>query len=273
MPSELNVISTKINEPIKVINDEEADLALKLAFQLYTYADFEKVANRVDFALKCFEKANDFVKAYNVFKHKNKQLELLKAKNKIKLEETENPSDEPTVDPSDEPTTDPSDEPTTDPSDEPTTDPSDEPTVDPSDEPNTEPDEPTTDPSDEPNTEPDEPEEEPVLPPFNPINTRYRITVLDKNSEPVINAKVTMNYSDGGSNYPSETRDVNQYGTVLFIIPYEEYYDLTFTIDAEGFYQEIIIAKEDVYDYDVELRYTGLLDDNVTGDLNINTQK
>ena len=70
MPSELNVISTKINEPIEVIINEEVDLALKVALQLYTYADFEKIVNRVDFALKCFERANDFVKAYKTFKKK-----------------------------------------------------------------------------------------------------------------------------------------------------------------------------------------------------------
>ena len=70
MPSELNVISTKINEPIEVIINEEADLALKVALQLYTYADFEKITNKVDYALKCFERANDFVKAYKTFKKK-----------------------------------------------------------------------------------------------------------------------------------------------------------------------------------------------------------
>jgi hypothetical protein len=98
MPSELNVISTKINEtvevkideqvevkinePVEVKNDEESDLALKVALQLYTYTDFGKITNRVDFALKCFERANDFVKAYNIFKDKDKKLKLLKSKGK-----------------------------------------------------------------------------------------------------------------------------------------------------------------------------------------------
>ena len=30
----------------------------------------KKIVNRVDFALKCFERANDFVKAYKTFKKK-----------------------------------------------------------------------------------------------------------------------------------------------------------------------------------------------------------
>lgn len=67
MPSELNVISTKITEPVEVMINDNADLTLKIALQLYTYADFEKIVNRVDFALKCFDRANDFVKAYRAF--------------------------------------------------------------------------------------------------------------------------------------------------------------------------------------------------------------
>ena len=84
MPSELNVISTKINEPVEVIINEEVDLTLKVALQLYTYADFEKITNKVDFALKCFERANDFVKAYNIFRDDGNKINLLKSKGKLK---------------------------------------------------------------------------------------------------------------------------------------------------------------------------------------------
>lgn len=62
------IIKTEEDSPLLV--SAEADLALKVALQLYTYADFEKVKNPEDFAVECIERANKFVKAYN--KKKNK---------------------------------------------------------------------------------------------------------------------------------------------------------------------------------------------------------
>ena len=113
-PDQMNV---KIKDKIITSASYEEDLALKVAFQLYTYADFEKITNRVDFALKCFEKANDFVKAYNVFKDKDSKLKLLKSKGKTKPENVE-PTDKPTEQPT-EPATNPTQKPT-----EPATEPS-----------------------------------------------------------------------------------------------------------------------------------------------------
>lgn len=105
-PEQMNV---KIVDKLSASVSYEEDLALKVALQLYTYADFEKIQNRVDFALKCFERANDFVKAYNVFKDKNSKLALLKSKGKLPKDET---TKEPTSDTTPEPSySDPTGEP------------------------------------------------------------------------------------------------------------------------------------------------------------------
>lgn len=125
-PDQMNV---KIKDKIITSASYEEDLALKVAFQLYTYADFEKITNRVDFALKCFERANDFVKAYNVFKDKDSKLKLLKSKGKTKpenVEPTEPPTSAPT-EPATEPPTSAPTEPDTEP---PTSAPSEPPTSD-----------------------------------------------------------------------------------------------------------------------------------------------
>lgn len=106
-----NQINIKVLDKIITSASYEEDLALKVAFQLYTYADFEKIQNRVDFALKCFERANDFVKAYNVFKDKDSKLTLLKSKGKSKPENT-GPEDKPTEPPTSAPTEPPTSAPT-----------------------------------------------------------------------------------------------------------------------------------------------------------------
>lgn len=62
------IIKTEEGSPLLV--SAETDLALKIAIQLYTYGDFEKIKNPEDFAVECIERANKFVKAYN--KKKNK---------------------------------------------------------------------------------------------------------------------------------------------------------------------------------------------------------
>jgi len=120
-PDQMNI---KVLDKIITSASYEEDLALKVAFQLYTYADFEKITNRVDFALKCFERANDFVRAYNVFKDKENKLKLLKSKGKIKPENTDKPTEPPTAEPTgtltETPTATPSEQPTAAPA-EPTT--------------------------------------------------------------------------------------------------------------------------------------------------------
>lgn len=62
------IIKTEEESPLLV--SAEADLALKVALQLYTYANFEKVKNPEDFAVECIERANKFVKAYKKKKSK-----------------------------------------------------------------------------------------------------------------------------------------------------------------------------------------------------------
>lgn len=116
-PDQMNI---KVLDKIITSASYEEDLALKVAFQLYTYADFEKITNRVDFALKCFERANDFVKAYNVFKDKDAKLKLLKSKGKTKVENTDKPTEPPTAEPTETPTATPSEPPTATPSEPPT---------------------------------------------------------------------------------------------------------------------------------------------------------
>lgn len=69
-------MSITVNEPVTAKIDDEENLCLKLAMQLYTYADFEKIQNRQDFAKECLLKAADFVKAYRKFK-KSKYMEVI----------------------------------------------------------------------------------------------------------------------------------------------------------------------------------------------------
>ena len=144
-PDQMNV---KIKDKIITSASYEEDLALKVAFQLYTYADFEKITNRVDFALKCFERANDFVKAYNVFKDKDSKLKLLKSKGKTKPENVE-PTEPPTSAPTEPPTSAPTEPPTSAPT-EPATEP---PTSAPSEPPTSDVTEPPTEPPTEAPTE------------------------------------------------------------------------------------------------------------------------
>lgn len=65
-------MNVKVTEPvITKLNDEE-NLCLKVAIQLYTYADFSKIQNPQDYAKDCLLKGNEFVKAYKKFKKKTK---------------------------------------------------------------------------------------------------------------------------------------------------------------------------------------------------------
>ena len=151
-PDQMNV---KIKDKIITSASYEEDLALKVAFQLYTYADFEKITNRVDFALKCFERANDFVKAYNVFKDNDSKLKLLKSKGKTKPEigPTEPPTGTPTEQPTSGPTGTPTEQPTSGPTEQPTSAPSEPPTSTPSEPPTEPPTSAPTEPATEPPTE------------------------------------------------------------------------------------------------------------------------
>lgn len=67
-PDQMNIV---VNSPVTAKIDDEENLCLKIAIQLYTYADFEKIQNRQDFAKECLLKAADFVKAYRKFKKSN----------------------------------------------------------------------------------------------------------------------------------------------------------------------------------------------------------
>ena len=160
-PDQMNV---KIKDKIITSASYEEDLALKVAFQLYTYADFEKITNRVDFALKCFERANDFVKAYNVFKDNDNKLKLLKSKGKTKPEigPTEPPTGAPTEQPTSGPTGTPTEQPTSGPTGTPTEQPTSGPTGTPTEQPTSGPTEqPTSAPSEPPTSTPSEPPTEP----------------------------------------------------------------------------------------------------------------
>ena len=72
-PDQMNITVTS---PVTAKIDDEENLCLKIAIQLYTYADFENVNNRQDFAKECLLKAADFVKAYRKFK-KSKYMEVI----------------------------------------------------------------------------------------------------------------------------------------------------------------------------------------------------
>ena len=69
-------MSVLVNGPVTAKIDDEENLCLKIAIQLYTYADFENVKNRQDFAKECLLKAADFVKAYRKFKN-SKYMEVI----------------------------------------------------------------------------------------------------------------------------------------------------------------------------------------------------
>lgn len=59
---------TKISEPVEVRNaSTDLDMLKDVALQLYTYADFEKIKNRVDYGVLCFDRAYDYVRAYHIF--------------------------------------------------------------------------------------------------------------------------------------------------------------------------------------------------------------
>lgn len=72
-PDNMNITVTT---PVTAKLDDEENLCLKIAIQLYTYADFENVKNRQDYAKECLLKAADFVKAYRKFK-KSKYMEVI----------------------------------------------------------------------------------------------------------------------------------------------------------------------------------------------------
>ena len=63
-----NTMTVTLDGPVMTAVDDEENLCLKIAIQLYTYADFEKIQNRQDFAKECLLRASDFVKAYKKFK-------------------------------------------------------------------------------------------------------------------------------------------------------------------------------------------------------------
>lgn len=69
-------MTVSVNGPVTAKIDDEENLCLKIAIQLYTYADFENVKNRQDFAKDCLLKAADFVKAYRKFKN-SKYMEIV----------------------------------------------------------------------------------------------------------------------------------------------------------------------------------------------------
>ena len=69
-------MTISVNGPVTAKIDDEENLCLKIAIQLYTYADFENVKNRQDFAKDCLLKAADFVKAYRKFKN-SKYMEIV----------------------------------------------------------------------------------------------------------------------------------------------------------------------------------------------------
>ena len=70
LPDNMNVTVTT---PVTTKIDDEENLCLKIALQLYTYADFEKIQ---DFAKECLLRASDFVKAYRKFKN-SKYMEII----------------------------------------------------------------------------------------------------------------------------------------------------------------------------------------------------
>lgn len=63
-PTETNV---KFVDKLSINNED--DLVLKVAMQLYSYTNFEEVKNLTKQAKLCIERANYFAKAYLDFKH------------------------------------------------------------------------------------------------------------------------------------------------------------------------------------------------------------
>ena len=63
-PTETNV---KFVDKLSINNED--DLVLKVAMQLYSYTNFEEVKNLTKQAKLCIERANYFAKAYLEFKH------------------------------------------------------------------------------------------------------------------------------------------------------------------------------------------------------------
>lgn len=63
-PTETNV---KFINKLSINNED--DLVLKVAMQLYAYTNFEEVKNLTKQAKLCIERANYFAKAYLDFKH------------------------------------------------------------------------------------------------------------------------------------------------------------------------------------------------------------
>ena len=64
IPSQITV---KFGDKLSL--NEEDDLVLKLAMQLYSYTNFEDVKNLTKHAKLCIERANYFAKAYLDFKY------------------------------------------------------------------------------------------------------------------------------------------------------------------------------------------------------------
>ena len=56
----------------KLSLNREDDLALQIALQLYTYADFSNIKNPQDYAKECIYRGSEFVKAYKWCLSKNK---------------------------------------------------------------------------------------------------------------------------------------------------------------------------------------------------------
>lgn len=62
--SSTSVTETKVTFADKLSINNEDDLALKIAIQLYTYADFSTIKNPQDYAKECIYRGSEFVKAY-----------------------------------------------------------------------------------------------------------------------------------------------------------------------------------------------------------------
>lgn len=63
---------TKVTFADKLSINNEDDLALQIAIQLYGYTNFNEVQNLKQHAGLCIERANYFVDAYREYKNKNK---------------------------------------------------------------------------------------------------------------------------------------------------------------------------------------------------------
>ena len=63
-------ITAKFGDKLSL--NREDDLALQIALQLYTYADFSNIKNPQDYAKECIYRGSEFVKAYKWCLSKNK---------------------------------------------------------------------------------------------------------------------------------------------------------------------------------------------------------